>query len=72
MIYLRPNDGRSKGYTPTETFYNCGDSVYLGGMILGAGGYLAANVVAEDFEIKKTWEEPEFIKNAKRSGIIED
>ncbi len=72
MGYLRPNDRCSQAYTPIDGFYNCGASVYPGGMILGAGGYLAANVVAEDLDIKKTWAEPEFISKAKESGIIED
>ncbi len=70
MGYLRPNDRCSQAYTPIDGFYNCGASVYPGGMILGAGGYLAANVLAEDFQIKKTWDEPVFITAARAAGII--
>lgn len=70
--YLRPNDLCSRCYTPVVGFYVCGASVYPGGMVLGGGGYLGANIIAEDFGIKKSWDEPEFIKKAKADGFINE
>ncbi len=70
MGYLRPNDMCSSCYTPIEGFYVCGASTYPGGMILGGGGYLGANIIAEDFGLEKNWDEPDYIKTAKESGII--
>ncbi len=70
MGYFRPNDACSRTYTPLEGYYVCGASVYPGGMILGGGGYIGANIIAEDFGVKKTWEEPEMIKRAREAGFI--
>jgi hypothetical protein len=39
-------------------------------MILGAGGYLGANLIADDLGVKKTWKEPEFVTVAKERGFI--
>jgi phytoene dehydrogenase-like protein len=72
MGYLRPNDLCSQGFTPIEGFYVCGASTYPGGMILGAGGYLGANLIADDLGVKKTWKEPEFLTVAKERGFIVD
>jgi phytoene dehydrogenase-like protein len=72
MGYLRPNDLCSQGFTPIEGFYVCGASTYPGGMILGAGGYLGANLIADDLGVKKTWKEPEFVTVAKERGFIVD
>ena len=69
MGYFRPNDTCSQGFTPIEGFYLCGASAYPGGMILGAGGYIGANVIAEDLEVKKTWEEPEMLTTLKERGL---
>jgi phytoene dehydrogenase-like protein len=45
--FLRPNDLCSHSETPIEGLYLGGASLYPGGMILGACGYLAAQVVGE-------------------------
>ena len=70
MGYFRPNESCSQVYTPIEGFYVCGASTYPGGMILGGGGYIGANIIAEDFEVEKTWTEPDIITEARRSGIL--
>ncbi len=72
MGFLRPNDMCSSCYTPIEGFYVCGASTYPGGMILGGGGYLGANIIAEDFGLEKNWEEPAYIKAAREKGLIAD
>jgi hypothetical protein len=46
--------------------------VYPGGLIIAGPGYVGANVIAEDFGVKKTWEEPECVKQARRNGFIRD
>lgn len=70
MGYLRPNDLCSRNSTPVERFYVAGASSYPGGMILGGGGYLAANAIADDFGLTRTWEEPEYMQAARTAGII--
>jgi phytoene dehydrogenase-like protein len=72
MGFLRPNEQCSRGETPIDGFYLCGASVYPGGMILGGGGYLAANKIVDVLEAKKTWEEPEYIKEARAEGFISE
>ncbi len=72
MGYLRPNDMCSSCYTPIEGFYVCGASTYPGGMILGGGGYIGANILAEDFGLDKPWQEPEYITTAREAGYIPD
>ncbi len=72
MGYFRPNDSCSQGFTPIEGFYLCGASSYPGGMILGGGGYKGANIIAEDLEVKKTWEEPEILKQTRGRGLYVD
>lgn len=70
MGYFRPNDQCSRGYTPIEGFYVCGASTYPGGMILGGGGYIGANLIAQDFGIEKSWPELEMIRRAREAGFI--
>jgi phytoene dehydrogenase-like protein len=70
MGYLRPNDLCSRSFTPVERFYVAGASSYPGGMILGGGGYLAANTIVNDFGLTRTWEEPEYMEAARMAGII--
>lgn len=48
--YLRPNDQCSRSETPIDGLFIGGASMYPGGMILGATGYLAATVVGEYLE----------------------
>ncbi len=69
MHYQRPNDTCSQGFTPIEGYYLCGASSYPGGMVLGGGGYKGANVIAEDFDVTKTWEEPEMLRLMKERGL---
>jgi len=52
---FRPNQECSTTRTPIEGLYTAGASNYPGGCVLGAGGYLAANTVAEDLDVKKWW-----------------
>jgi hypothetical protein len=39
-------------------------------MVLLGGGYNAAGVVARDLSLKKWWEEPDFIKEARKKGLV--
>jgi phytoene dehydrogenase-like protein len=41
--------------TPVEDLYMCGPSSHPGGGCSGAPGYNSANIIAEDFKIKKWW-----------------
>jgi hypothetical protein len=50
----------------------CGAGSYPGGMILGGAGYKGANVIAEDMEVDKTWDEPEMVTLGRERGIISD
>jgi phytoene dehydrogenase-like protein len=70
MGYFRPSESCSQVFTPIDGLYVCGASTYPGGMILGGGGYIGANVIAEDFGVAKTWKEPEFITSARQAGVI--
>jgi phytoene dehydrogenase-like protein len=72
MGYFRPNEHCSGTSTPIPGFYVCGASVYPGGMVIGGPGYVGANVIAQDLEVKKTWAEPEIVRQARERGIIED
>lgn len=55
MGSFRPNDDCSQTSTPIEGLYVCGASTYPGGLVLGAPGYLGANKVAEDLDVRKWW-----------------
>jgi len=72
MGYFRPNESCSQVFTPIDGFYVCGASTYPGGMILGGGGYIGANILADEFGAKKTWTEPDMIRQARQNGIIPD
>lgn len=72
MGYFRPNESCSQGYTPIDGLYVCGASTFPGGMVLGGGGYIGANLIADDFGIDKPWEEPEMVKAARERGLIPD
>jgi len=72
MGYNRPNDACSQNYTPIEGYYLAGASCYPGGMIIAGPGYNCANVVCEDLGVKKTWEEPEIVRQARDRGLIGD
>jgi phytoene dehydrogenase-like protein len=62
MGYFRPNDLCSNTNTPIGGLYLCGASVYPGGLIIGGPGYLAANTICDDLEIKKWWTMPSKIR----------
>ncbi|MBU0995726.1 MAG: NAD(P)/FAD-dependent oxidoreductase [Proteobacteria bacterium] len=70
MGYFRPNESCSQTYTSIEGLYVCGASVYPGGMIIGGPGYIGANMITEDFGLKKPWKEPEMVIKARERGII--
>ena len=55
MGCFRPNQECSGTNTPIEGLYVCGVSTYPGGLVLGGPGYLGANKVAEDLDVKKWW-----------------
>jgi phytoene dehydrogenase-like protein len=52
---FRPNQECSSTNTPVNGLYVAGASTYPGGCVLGGGGYLAANKVAEDMGVEKWW-----------------
>jgi phytoene dehydrogenase-like protein len=41
--------------TPVEGLYLCGSSSGNGGGINGAAGYIAANAIADDLKLKRSW-----------------
>ncbi len=69
MGYFRPNDLCSQYRTPVQGLYVAGASVYPGGMVLLAGGYCAARVVAEDLGVPIWWSTPPNIEVAVREGL---
>lgn len=70
MGFLRPNVDCSSYRTPIKNLYMCGASTYPGGMILLANGYNAAGVIAEDLAINRWWPEPDFVKEARKKGLV--
>lgn len=69
MGYLRPNDLCSRYRTPIKGLYVGGAGVYPGGMVLMAGGYCAAQEVAEDLGITHWWGIPNSIQMAIDKGL---
>lgn len=72
MGSFRPHVECSQGATPIEGFYLCGAGTYPGGMIIGGPGYIGANVIAEDLEVEKCWDEPAMVTAARDRGLIVD
>ncbi len=70
MGYLRPNEYCSTHRSPIKGLYMGGSCTYPGGTVLLGAGYLAANVVAEDFGIEKWWSEPEMVTKARERGLL--
>ena len=70
MGFLRPNQECSQHKTPVKNLYLGGSSVYPGGCVIWGPGYNCANVVAEDFGIKKWWSEPKMVTEAREKGYI--
>jgi phytoene dehydrogenase-like protein len=70
MAVNRPNDECSSHRTPIKDLYVCGASVNPGGLVTFGPGYIAANVIAEDYGIEKWWREPEIISAARAKGYF--
>ena len=70
MGTFRPNEYCSEYTTPIKDLYVCGSSTYPGGTILMAGGYNAANRIAEDYGIEKWWKKPESVVRAEELGLL--
>jgi len=70
--YNRPNNECSQVRTPIEGYYLCGSSANPGGMILGGGGYIGANVIVQDMGIERDWEEIPSVKRARELGFVVD
>ena len=70
MGYNRPNELCATCRTPVQNLYLGGASVYPGGFVTFGPGYLAANAVAEDFGVAKSWSEPEIVTRAKDKGLL--
>jgi len=70
MGYNRPNAECSNHRSPIKNLYMGGACTYPGGTVLLGSGYLAANAIAEDQEIKKWWKEPEMVARAKENGLL--
>ena len=51
----RPHPLMPGSRTPVEGLYLCGSSSGNGGGVNGAAGYIAANAIADDLQIKRTW-----------------
>lgn len=70
MLSNRPNPECSSHRTPIEDLYVAGASVWPGGMVLLAGGYNAAGVVADDLGLERWWTEPRFVTEARAKGLV--
>ncbi len=70
MLSNRPNVDCSSHRTPIENLYVAGASVWPGGMVLLAGGYNAAGVVADDLGLDRWWDEPDFVTTARARGLV--
>ena len=51
----RPHPLMPGSRTPVEGLYLCGSSSGNGGGVNGAPGYIAANAIADDLRLKRTW-----------------
>jgi len=56
LDYFRPLPELAQYRTPIRGLYLCGSCCHPGGGIIGAPGFIAANVIAEDLDLKKWWE----------------
>ena len=57
MGRFRPCPELSRYRTPIKGFYMCGASMHYGGRIHGRNGYNCYKILAEDFGLRKVWEE---------------
>ena len=69
MGYMRPNMECSTHRSPVDGLYMGGACTYPGGTILLSNGFLAADAVCEDLNIKKWWGVPECVQKARDKGI---
>ena len=51
----RPHPLMPGSRTPVEGLYLCGSSSGNGGGVNGAAGYIAANAIADDLKLRRTW-----------------
>ena len=70
MGFLRPNQDCSNNTTPIKNLYLGGACVYPGGLVIWGPGYNCANTIAEECGIKKWWQEPEIVTNARKQQYI--
>lgn len=70
MLSNRPNIQCSSYRTPIPNLYVAGASTWPGGMVLLGAGYNAAGVIADDLGIQRWWEEPEYIQEARKKGLV--
>lgn len=56
LEYYRPIPELSQFKTPIKNLYLAGSCCHPGGGFIGAPGFIAANVIADDFELHKWWE----------------
>jgi len=70
MGFQRPNDECSQYRTPVKNLYLGGASTHPGGCVIWGPGYLAAETVAEDLNVKKWWPESDIVKKAREKGVL--
>lgn len=62
MGFNRPNVECSSSRTPIKGLYLGGASMFPGGMVIGGPGYIAAQVVCDDNDVKFPFDRPERLK----------
>ncbi len=70
MLSNRPNVDCSSHRTPIDDLYVAGASVWPGGMVLLGGGYNVAGVVADDLGLDRWWNEPGYVVEARKKGLV--
>ncbi|UCE87470.1 MAG: NAD(P)/FAD-dependent oxidoreductase, partial [Deltaproteobacteria bacterium] len=70
MLSNRPNADCSSYRTPIDGLYVAGASVWPGGMVLLGGGYNVAGVVADDLGLERWWNEPGYVVEARKKGLV--
>lgn len=62
MGFNRPSVECSSSRTPVRGLYLGGASMFPGGMVIGGPGYIAAQVICEDVEVKFPFDKPDKVK----------
>ncbi len=62
MGFSRPNVDCSSGRTPIGNLYIGGASMYPGGLVIGGPGYITAQMICEDNDVKFPFEYPNHVK----------